>query len=78
MATTAAIDRKVMYSRLELPPHQHERLRAAADRDRRSIASYIRIAVLDRISAGERAAETAGEYEPVVHIRPRVGPKSEA
>ncbi len=65
------------YARADLPDPEYQRLKRCADRDRRSIASYIRLAVLDRIAADEsRAAEgLAGSCEPVVHKRPRPGPK---
>jgi hypothetical protein len=71
-------EKVVCYSRLELPPHHHERLRAAAAREDRSAVSYIRRAVLDRIAADEsRAAEgIAGSHEPLVHAgSQRPGPK---
>ncbi len=71
-------ERQVRHARLELSPQNHERLRAAADRCHRSIASFIRLAVLDRIAADEsRAAEgIAGSHEPLVHAgSQRPGPK---
>jgi predicted DNA-binding protein len=53
MATGCIEERQVRHARIELSPKNHERLKAAADRDRRSIASFMRLAVLDRIAESE-------------------------
>jgi hypothetical protein len=56
MATESIEERQVRHARMELSLENYDRLRAAADRERRSISSYIRCAVLDRITADEAGA----------------------
>ncbi len=64
MATGSIEERQVRHARMELSPRNHERLRAAADHEQRSISSFIRIAVLDRVAE--------------IEARTGLGPKSEA
>jgi hypothetical protein len=44
---------RLRYARADFPDPDYQRLKKCADRDRRSIASYIRLAILDRIAADE-------------------------
>lgn len=59
---TAAIERaegkQVRNARLELNPRNYDRLKAAAAREDRSIAAFVRVSVLSRIADSERAAES--------------------
>jgi hypothetical protein len=63
MATGSMEERQVRHARLELSQRNYERLKAAADRDRRSISSFLRCAVLDRIDESEASAGLGPESE---------------
>jgi predicted DNA-binding protein len=44
---------RLRFARADLPDPEYQRLKKCADRERRSIASYIRNAIVDRIQADE-------------------------
>ncbi len=44
---------RIRHARADLPDPEYQRLKRCAARERRSIASYIRNAIVDRIAADE-------------------------
>jgi hypothetical protein len=70
MATGAIEGEKaIRYARLELSPPNYERLRAAAAFEDRSIASFIRRAVLERIAALEAGLGRPGPEKETPNSR---------
>jgi uncharacterized protein (DUF1778 family) len=49
-------ERQVRHARIEMSQENYDRLRAAADREERSISSFIRRSVLASIAASEVSA----------------------
>ncbi len=55
--TDVRLTPRLRYARADFPDPEYQRIAKCAERDRRSIASYIRLAVLDRVAADlERVA----------------------